>query len=642
MNTNMDRRPGPVILLVPESPYPTRSGNAVRDAQQVWILRKLGFDVRILAIRRRPDVPQPEEAFLPPGIELVHAPAPSLFPEPPEAMMWRKAGYVLWSRRHPFAWWTEPYKPEEFLLREVRRTGPTAVIVRSIFLHTLHVLRQTYSGLIIVDCHDADSHFAGEMVATVDGLRKLGPWANMCAVRRACRAHMRLADELWAVSADDAERISASGACKRLIVVPSGMPFAERPPYSGDNTTVLMVASYGYGPNANGLEWLLENVWAAVHRAQPNAMLHLVGSQMPERLRSLACSLPAVQVHGLVAELNPFYERAAAVVVPIFEGGGTRLKIVEAFRYGKAVVTTSKGIEGISPPAGAALIADKPASFAEAVVSLLSDRDLRLRVGQIAQTYMNENLSYPVLARLVADESLLLSTSVPGPSGENVFDLHASEFANSIDALIQQKRYLRGRLFLHAAKRLVPPNGEILDYGCGPGRIALLLAREGFRVHGVDSSKGMLSQASSLKESGLALQFSQQDYEAKELGVARYDAIVCSSVIEYVATPERLLNTFFHSLKPGGVLIMTYANSASLWRRYVEIRYGRAKPHFRVQHNVWNWSYVRGLLTREGFRILGSPRFFEAPLETYPAMSLFTRLRFIGSLGLVVARRGGA
>ena len=93
-----------------------------------------------------------------------------------------------------------------------------------------------------------------------------------------------------------------------------------------------------------------------------------------------------VELTGFVSDLRPHLAAAAAVVVPLRLGGGTRLKIVEAMAMGKAIVSTTLGAEGIEAvPGRDLLIEDEPAAFADAVSRLLADPDLAARIGQSAR-----------------------------------------------------------------------------------------------------------------------------------------------------------------------------------------------------------------------------------------------------------------
>ena len=106
----------------------------------------------------------------------------------------------------------------------------------------------------------------------------------------------------------------------------------------------------------------------ASRRLHPRARFKIIGSSPPPALLALAG--PRVEFTGFVADLRPHLAEAAAVVVPLRLGGGTRLKIVEAMAMGKAIVSTTLGAEGIDAVHGRdILIADEPERFAAAVAA---------------------------------------------------------------------------------------------------------------------------------------------------------------------------------------------------------------------------------------------------------------------------------
>ena len=135
---------------------------------------------------------------------------------------------------------------------------------------------------------------------------------------------------------------------------------------------------------------------------------------------------------------------------------------------------------------------------------------------------------------------------------KHVFDQVASRFARSIDGTMRAGYYARGSHFIGLARHAFPGRGYVLDFGCGPGRLSLLLADAGFRVLGVDISHGMIAEARQLDTRGLPIEFASIDRAEEALVPSTYDGIVCSSVIEYVADADSLLQGFRHSLrKPG-------------------------------------------------------------------------------------------
>jgi glycosyltransferase involved in cell wall biosynthesis len=104
---------------------------------------------------------------------------------------------------------------------------------------------------------------------------------------------------------------------------------------------------------------------------------------------------PRVEVKGLVDDLRPYLAAAAALVVPLRIGGGTRLKIVEGMAMGKAIVSTSLGADGIDAADGREIvIADDPARFAAAVIRLLEDPGMAERLGQAGRRLAVERYAW--------------------------------------------------------------------------------------------------------------------------------------------------------------------------------------------------------------------------------------------------------
>jgi 2-polyprenyl-6-hydroxyphenyl methylase/3-demethylubiquinone-9 3-methyltransferase len=219
-----------------------------------------------------------------------------------------------------------------------------------------------------------------------------------------------------------------------------------------------------------------------------------------------------------------------------------------------------------------------------------------------------------------------------------LFTRTASEFVISADRLVEEGKYVRGELFVKAAKHFVRRGGEILDFGCGPGRIAVLLARSGFRVQGVDPAPGMLREAAAQDLTGLEIEFALIPEESPSLPGAAFDGVVCSSVIEYVPSATDLLAAFRETLRPNGILLLSYANRLSLWRKHAKWRYPCA-PHLALQRHIWNFHQVREELRRAGFALLDGPTYFESPFDRKPFCGWLSRLAVIGTLGLLVARR---
>ena len=215
----------------------------------------------------------------------------------------------------------------------------------------------------------------------------------------------------------------------------------------------------------------------------------------------------------------------------------------------------------------------------------------------------------------------------------SLFDQTAADFTAKVDKQIHSGRYRRGDLFRSAVVSSVPPHGHILDYGCGPGRISALLAKQGFRVLGVDPSPEMISVARQQRLDGANVEFQLCDSSPLEGQIEVFDAVVCSSVIEYESQPVELLHRFAAALRPSGALIISFANSRSLSRALFQ----RRNLHLGAQVHTWSSREFTQLLEQGGFRQNRNAVYFDSFLDRLPPLGLLSASQFIGALGLIVA-----
>ncbi len=221
-----------------------------------------------------------------------------------------------------------------------------------------------------------------------------------------------------------------------------------------------------------------------------------------------------------------------------------------------------------------------------------------------------------------------------------MFDSGAQSFADAIHQQMQENRYFRGYLFRDAVVKYVKPGNDslILDYGCGIGSITKLVAEKSYRVEALDPSAAHVSIANSYNLPADQVKFALLTDQGESLPEARYDAIICSSVIEFVEKPEVLLSHLRNSLKPGGFLIISFANRLSLWRLYAKIRFGNSK-HYQFQYNVWMPGEFVDLLKKVDFKKQGKIKYFDSIFEKWRLTNFLNYSVFIGTLGLIVSRK---
>lgn len=156
---------------------------------------------------------------------------------------------------------------------------------------------------------------------------------------------------------------------------------------------LVFVGAMDYAPNRLAVEWWARDVWPLLPPGTPPLT---VAGRKADALRSYA----GVSVVGEVADVAPVLERAALVVVPLHHGGGTRLKVLEAFAANRPVLSTAKGVEGLDVTGGVdCVLADEPAAFAAAVTQLLADAPRRAKLAAAGRAVAERHAWGPIAER---------------------------------------------------------------------------------------------------------------------------------------------------------------------------------------------------------------------------------------------------
>jgi glycosyltransferase involved in cell wall biosynthesis len=210
------------------------------------------------------------------------------------------------------------------------------------------------------------------------------------------------ADLVQVYSESDAAEIvkRSSAAAERVRVNPFGLvPPAPADPTRVEADTVLFAGTFTHLPNRDAALWLANEIMPAVRARHRGARLRLVGSAPPLEIRELAG--PQVDVIADVASMRPHLEAAAVVIAPVRNGGGMRMKVLEAMAMRKAIVTTPLGAEGFTRfgPELPFLVADGADGLASATVGLLGDEHCRLTLADTARAFAEAHHSPTAWAR---------------------------------------------------------------------------------------------------------------------------------------------------------------------------------------------------------------------------------------------------
>lgn len=265
------------------------------------------------------------------------------------------------------------------------------------------------AGRIVFDAHNVESvlHFeqAHAMNAVLSRWQRAKNTVLQTRMLAEERRVARGADLLWVCSSDDAKQFGELyGRTAGITVVPNGVDVeAYRRPgvaspdddWTAHPVTMVYAGQFAYTPNEEAALRLIREVLPLVRRAAPNARVVLVGRDPSPALVDAARGVAGVDVTGQVESVLPYLEQPCIVTLPIQVGGGTRLKILEAFAVGRPVVSTARGAHGIDGVDGDhLLIREDAAAIAAGVLQLWREPDLRARICERALALVRADYSW--------------------------------------------------------------------------------------------------------------------------------------------------------------------------------------------------------------------------------------------------------
>lgn len=362
-----------VLFVTDERPWPVRSGYQIRMVQALEALASVGnVDLAVAVGTRRCDPPPPPPAVISRATEVSFRARPggrlavaATWPtsDLPRVLIrrdWSPAVAALepWLRpSYDLAWFS--HVPSYLAFGSVI-DAPTVVD-----LDNLHVSRSPQNRPLLPPR-------AGRAAKPVSRIARLTDRVDLRRWQALDRQTARRVDAALVCSEIDREWLGDP----RAVVVPNGYP-AATPAITGrvpQTRVLVLVATLAYGPNLEAAHAFVEHVLPLVRRRVADAEVRLVGRFAREEDVSWLRQQPGVTVVGDVPSAADELAAARAVVVPIRSGGGTRIKILEAFAHRRPVVSTTIGAEGLEVVDGThLLIADDVTGFADACVRLLHD-----------------------------------------------------------------------------------------------------------------------------------------------------------------------------------------------------------------------------------------------------------------------------
>jgi polysaccharide biosynthesis protein PslH len=212
------------------------------------------------------------------------------------------------------------------------------------------------------------------------------------------------------VSTEDRRLLLDRAPGSSITVVPNGVDTSAFQPAYGGDRGIVFVGGHTWFPNRDGMEYFAQEILPLLTRRIGTIPVRWVG-RAPDALVTEYRDRFGIEMTGYVENIRPHVAPAACFVVPLRVGGGTRLKILDAWAMGKAVVSTPEGCEGLEVEDGEnILIRSDPESFATAVEGVLRDESLRIGLGKGARATVERLYDWDVVGRDLLEEL----ASLPG------------------------------------------------------------------------------------------------------------------------------------------------------------------------------------------------------------------------------------
>lgn len=348
------------LFLVKSSPYPPLGGASLRNWYNIKIMMKFGA-VAVVSIC------------------LYKSPRSKEYP--PNVDRWQdySTGDILkrrslWRKLSDRLWWIRPYgHPEidQFYSNEIAQEleqlledfQPHLVILEEFHLYHYLKIIKPHHCQIIYSAHNIEAPLSFDIAVSN---QKSTLKSKLLATKIASieRYLTQQVDQVWVCSQEDAKLLPR--LYPKIVstqIVAHGIEISD---YNGDRNfinklepnpfTLLFTGTFAYYPNSIAAEMLIDQIYPQLKQLYPHCRLILAGHSPTSYMQKVAQQNSDIVVTGKVKDIQPYFLAASVVIVPLQIGGGSRLKILEAFAANRPVVSTTKGAEGLKVKNGEHLL----------------------------------------------------------------------------------------------------------------------------------------------------------------------------------------------------------------------------------------------------------------------------------------------
>jgi glycosyltransferase involved in cell wall biosynthesis len=377
------------LVLAPEPPYPVAGGGAVRTASlcQFLATRYRLHLVTFGAVRNIPEEFAAEVSW----VDLPrHSKSWPARAARNASRLWR--GVLPLSDR-----FAEPACRAQ-VERAIAGRQYRVAVIEHFWCAGYRELVAERSEQVVLDMHNIESDLHARSAATESWS---AAWAHRRFTGLARRAERELLPQfhmVLAASEADRQRLRELAPGVRVAVYPNALRLRAPAP-AVEEHCIAFSGNLEYHPNVAAIRFFAAEVWPILRERDQELRWRLIGKNEQAVERWVAGD-SRIERTGPVDDALAELARVRVVVVPLLAGSGTRVKILEAWAAGRAVVSTRVGAEGLPAVHGEnLLVADSPSEILEAVLVLLQDEALRRRLGEAGRRLVEEQFSWPAAWR---------------------------------------------------------------------------------------------------------------------------------------------------------------------------------------------------------------------------------------------------
>ncbi len=204
----------------------------------------------------------------------------------------------------------------------------------------------------------------------------------------------------------DTERLQEIAENSRVHTIPNGVDidYFDPEPALPKVDRIIFVGTLSWYPNIEAVEYIAKEVWPKIKQVYPDLGIDIIGANPPPGIVALSKSDPSFKVHGIVDDIRPYMKQAKCYVCPIKDGGGTKLKILDALSMGMAIVADDIACEGIEVENNKnILFANTAEEYVSAISSLLENDKKRSILENNARQLAEDKYTYENIGKEFSD-----------------------------------------------------------------------------------------------------------------------------------------------------------------------------------------------------------------------------------------------